>query len=253
MSSKVSSSRATAPRTARVMTHATTSYDSLDPDNASILVAGGGGVALQVTRKLKDMGSWVWLMQRTDVRKAEIEKMMAIVPRGDALVPADLQKVFDGIEEVDAVISCLGGTTADPRADGEGNINLIEAALKKGVKKFVLVTSIGCGSTKDACGEQVYNVLKPVLVEKDRAEAVLMAAKDKMTFVIIRPGGLSNDPATGKAVLTEDNTVCGSIARADVATLVCQAVFSTKSDNKILSALDNTKIYGPKQAEELKM
>ncbi|MEW5301024.1 MAG: hypothetical protein WDW36_003908 [Sanguina aurantia] len=236
MSSKVSSSRATAPRTARVMTHATTSYDSLDPDNASILVAGGGGVALQVTRKLKDMGSWVWLMQRTDVRKAEIEKMMAIVPRGDALVPADLQKVFDGIEEVDA-----------------GNINLIEAALKKGVKKFVLVTSIGCGSTKDACGEQVYNVLKPVLVEKDRAEAVLMAAKDKMTFVIIRPGGLSNDPATGKAVLTEDNTVCGSIARADVATLVCQAVFSTKSDNKILSALDNTKIYGPKQAEELKM
>jgi hypothetical protein len=43
-------------------------YD-LDPDNASILVAGGGGVALHVTRRLKNMGSWVWQLQRTDVRR----------------------------------------------------------------------------------------------------------------------------------------------------------------------------------------
>jgi nucleoside-diphosphate-sugar epimerase len=39
--------------------------------------------------------------------------------------------------------------------DSTGNINIIEAALAKGVKKFILVTSIGCGDTKDAPGEQV--------------------------------------------------------------------------------------------------
>ncbi len=47
---------------------ATIDYE-LDPDNASILVAGGGGVALNTTRRLKNMGSWVWQLQRTDVRR----------------------------------------------------------------------------------------------------------------------------------------------------------------------------------------
>jgi nucleoside-diphosphate-sugar epimerase len=65
-----------------------------------------------------------------------------------AAVPPD-------IEDVDAVISTIGGTTKDPSADSIGNINVIEAAAAKGVKKFILVTSIGCGDTKDAPGEQV--------------------------------------------------------------------------------------------------
>lgn len=240
------SARSAASRKGRPLTmRATASYD-LDPDNASILVCGGGGVALHVTRKLKDMGSWVWMMQRTDVRQKEIEKMMAFVPKGDALNKDDVQKVFDGIEEVDAVVCTLGGTTADPRVDSEGNINVIDAAIKKGVKKFILVTSVGCGNSKDAPGERVYNVLKPVLVEKDKAEAHLQAAgaDGKLTYVIIRPGGLSNDPASGKAILTEDASASGMITREDVATLVCKALFSKKADNKVLTAIDLTRTPG---------
>lgn len=68
----------------------------LDPDNASILVCGGGGVALHVTRKLKDMGSWVWMLQRKEDRRKDIEGMMAIVAKGDALNQADVEKVFAG-------------------------------------------------------------------------------------------------------------------------------------------------------------
>ena len=43
----------------------------MSPDNASILVCGGGGIALDVTRKLKDMGAWVWMLQRSDSRRYE--------------------------------------------------------------------------------------------------------------------------------------------------------------------------------------
>jgi nucleoside-diphosphate-sugar epimerase len=215
------------------------SYE-LDPDNASILVCGGGGVALGVTRRLKDMGSWVWMLQRTDTRKKEIEAMMAIVAKGDALNPADVARAFDQIDDVDAVVSSVGGTVADPRADGEGNINLIAAAAKKGVKKFVLVTSVGCGDSKAAPGEKVYAALEPVLKEKDRAEAALRAAAAQhgMAFTIVRPGGLVSEPATGNGVLTEDTAVCGSITRDDVAQLVIKALFSKKADGKTLTAVD---------------
>ncbi|GFR52137.1 hypothetical protein Agub_g14652 [Astrephomene gubernaculifera] len=238
-SSKVCNVRRSRAVTARAMA----SYE-LDPDNASILVCGGGGVALHVTRKLKDMGSWVWMMQRTDVRKAEIEKMMAFVPKGDALNKDDVQRVYDGIEEVDAVVCTLGGSVADPRVDSEGNINIIEGAIKKGVKKFILVTSVGCGDSKEAPGERVYNILKPVLVEKDKAEQHLKAAgaAGKLAYVIIRPGGLMSEPASASAILTEDASASGMIAREDVADLVVRALFSKKADGKVLTAIDPAKV-----------
>jgi hypothetical protein len=91
----LSSKARSVPRGRIFAMSAKASYE-LDPDNASILVCGGGGVALHVTRKLKNMGSWVWQLQRTDVRRGEIEKMMAIVAKGDALNKDDVQRVFDG-------------------------------------------------------------------------------------------------------------------------------------------------------------
>ena len=45
--------------------------------------------------------------------------MMAIVVKGDALNPDQVQKAFDQIEEVDAVVSTIGGTPADPQADSQ--------------------------------------------------------------------------------------------------------------------------------------
>ncbi len=51
--------------------------------------------------------------------RKEIEGMMAIVIKGDALQPDSIQKAFDQIEEVDAVVSTIGGTPADPTADSQ--------------------------------------------------------------------------------------------------------------------------------------
>ncbi|KAK9820970.1 hypothetical protein WJX81_003448 [Elliptochloris bilobata] len=222
---------------------------ALDPDNASILVAGGGGVALEVTRRLKDMGAWVWQLQRSDSRRAEIEGMMAIVVRGNAMSPDDVAKAFSQIEQVDAVVSTIGGTPADPTADSQGNINLIEAAARSGVKRFVLVTSIGTGDSKDAPPAQVYDILKPVLLEKEKAEQRLKEIGSDMEWTVVRPGGLKNEPGTGHGVLTESRDVCGAISREDVAELVVKALFSDNAANKVLAAVDAGQLYGEPKYE----
>ena len=51
--------------------------------------------------------------------RKEIEDMMAIVVKGDAMDKESLKKAFDSIEDVDAVVSTIGGTPADPSVDSQ--------------------------------------------------------------------------------------------------------------------------------------
>ena len=100
------------------------------------------------------------------------------------------------------------------------------------------MTSIGCGSSKDATPPSVYEVLKDVLTQKSKAENVLTKYYTNMNWTIIRPGGLVSEPETSMAILTEDTTAIGSIHRGDVADLIVQALSSKNTEKKILSAVD---------------
>lgn len=75
------------------------------------------------------------------------------------------------------------------------------------------------------------------------------AHADKMAYTIIRPGGLQSEPATGNGVLTADAGACGAITREDTAALVVKALFSSKTDNKVLSAVDKNKVSTPGPVE----
>lgn len=175
--------------------------------------------------------------------------MFAFLVKADAMDAEAVGKAMDAADGLDVVVSTIGGTTAQPQADGQGNINLIEQAVQRGVKRFVFVTSIGTGDSKDAPPKPVYETLKPVLLEKTKAEDRLKEFGEEMEYVIIRPGGLKSDPATGNGVLTEDVHVCGAIHREDVAELVCRAIFSDKAKNKVLSAVDKNQLFGEPQFE----
>lgn len=215
-----------------------------------IFLAGASrGVGREIANRLIAQNKKVKALLRTEATKAELETMGINIVLGDALNVAEVERSMLGDELIHAVISTIGGLPKDgERADYLGNKNLIDAAVKAKVKKFILVSSIGSGNTAGAIPPQAMETLRSVLLEKEKAEQHLIASG--LTYTIIRPGGLKSEAATGNGILTEDPRVAGTIHRADVADLVCRCLESEGANNKVLSAIDRNMMYGSPDFEE---
>ena len=220
-------------------------------DTSYIFLAGASrGVGREIAKCLTQQKLKVKALLRTEAARAELEAMGIEVVLGDALNVADVERAMLG--PISAVISTIGGLPKDgQRADFLGNKNLIDLAVKAGVQKFILVSSIGSGNSAAAIPPSALATLAPVLAEKEQAEKHLI--ESGLTYTVIRPGGLKSEPATGNGVLTEDPRIAGTIHRADVAQLVCRCLNSDRANNKILSAVDRQMIYGQPQFEELSL
>ncbi len=218
-----------------------------------IFLAGASrGVGREIVRCLTQQQLKVKALLRTEATRAELEAMGIKVVLGDALNVGDVERAMLGDEPIQAVISTIGGLPKDgERADYLGNKNLIDAAVKAGVQKFILVSSIGSGNSAVSLPPQALETLGAVLAEKEKAEKHLI--ESGIPYTIIRPGGLKSEPATGNGVLTEDPRIAGTIHRADVAQLVCRCLDSERANNKILSAVDRQMIYGQSEFEELSL
>jgi uncharacterized protein YbjT (DUF2867 family) len=220
-------------------------------DESYIFLAGASrGVGREIAKCLTEQHQKVKALLRSEETRPELEAMGIKVVIADALDAASVEQAMLPDEPIYAVISTIGGLPKDgERADYLGNKNLIDAAVKAGVQKFILVSSIGSGESAVALPPQAMETLRPVLLEKEKAEKHLM--ESGLTYTVIRPGGLKSEPATGNGVLTEDYKVAGTIHRADVAQLVCKSLLSEAANNKLLSAVDRQMTYGQTSFEEL--
>jgi nucleoside-diphosphate-sugar epimerase len=220
-------------------------------DASYIFLAGASrGVGREIAKCLIEQNQKVKALLRSEDSRPELEAMGIKVVIGDALDATAVEQAMLGDEPIHAVISTIGGLPKDgQRADFLGNKNLIDAAVKTGVQKFILVSSIGSGESVVAIPPQALETLRPVLLEKEQAEKHLI--ESGLTYTVIRPGGLKSEPATGNGVVTEDYKVAGTIHRADVAQLVCQCLASDAANNKILSAVDRNMTYGQASFKEL--
>ncbi|WP_026582163.1 SDR family oxidoreductase [Bacillus sp. J33] len=96
--------------------------------------------------------------------------------------------------------------------DLDGAVKTMEAAQKAGIERFVMVSAIQANNR-----EKWSDAIKPYFVAKHYADRMLESSG--LNYTIVRPGGLTDDPGTGK-IKAADNLERGFIPREDVAKTV---------------------------------
>ncbi len=95
-----------------------------------------------------------------------------------------------------------------------GSLKSIEGARKAGISRFVQISAI---NVDDPLPEDTAPVWRAYVEAKRDADAALR--QSDLDWTIIRPGRLTDDPATGLVALGPD-VARGDVTRADVAAVV---------------------------------
>lgn len=182
-----------------------------------IVIAGGHGqIALLLARRLADRGDQVVGMVRNpdhadDVRAGGAEPVVADMEEVDAGTLAG------HLTGADAVVFAAGAgpNSGGPRKDTVDRAAaalLADAATTAGVRRYVLISAMG--TDDPPAGDEVFAVY---LRAKAAAEADLRGRD--LDWTVLRPGGLTDDPATGRVALAE-HVDPGQVPRDDVAAVV---------------------------------
>lgn len=181
-----------------------------------VLVAGAHGqTARQLVRMLVEDGHEV----RGLVRKEE--QMPEVEADGAEPVLVDLEQeeaeggVGEAVEGCDAIVFAAGagpgsGAARKETMDYGGAVRLIEAAEKRGARRYLMLSAMGASDPESGS-----EAMQPYLFAKARADERL--EDSDLDYTIIRPGSLTDEEGTGRIDAAESLGRRGEISRDDVA------------------------------------
>jgi uncharacterized protein YbjT (DUF2867 family) len=145
---------------------------------------------------------------------------------------SDERDLADLIEGADAAVFAAGagpgsGAARKLTMDRDGAVRLIEACSRTGTQRYVIVSAMGARPGVE--GDDVFQVYLRAKFEADEA---LRASE--LDWTVLRPGGLTDDPATGLIALAPQ-LERGHITRADVAATIAAVL---GAPNTIGTSLD---------------
>jgi uncharacterized protein YbjT (DUF2867 family) len=181
-----------------------------------ILVAGGHGkVALRLLKILAEQGHQARGLIRDRAQAADLEAVGAVPVIGDLENDPTLEPYVKG---ADAVVFAAGagpgsGDARKRTVDLGGAVKLVNAAKATGIRRYLMVSSIGAQAPQSSGGSMV-----AYLRAKAEADEYLRASR--LDWTVVRPGGLTDDPGTGLVKVTTDLGSRGKVPRDDVAAVL---------------------------------
>ena len=199
-----------------------------------VAIAGGHGqIALRLAKILSERGDdVVGLIRNPD--HADDLKQAGAEPAVVDLEQASEDEVARAISESDAVVFSAGagpgsGPARKDTMDYGGAVKLIAAAKQAGVRRYVIVSSMG--ANPDAPGDDTFSVY---LRAKGRADDAVR--ESGLDATVVRPGTLTNDAGTRRVRLAE-SVPRGRVPRDDVAAVLAAVLDSPNSIGKTVDLI----------------
>jgi uncharacterized protein YbjT (DUF2867 family) len=187
-----------------------------------IVIAGGHGqIALRLERLLSAGGLQVVGIIRRPEQAADLREAGA-EPVVMDLESASVEEVSAVLRGADAAVFSAGagpgsGTARKDTVDRGAAVLFAEAAERTGVRRYVVVSSMGADAQHAGDGEfDVYLRAKGAADEDVRS-------RPGLDWTILRPGSLTNDAGTGLVQL-KASTGRGMVPRDDVAAVLAELV-----------------------------
>jgi uncharacterized protein YbjT (DUF2867 family) len=185
-----------------------------------VVIAGGHGkIGLLLEQLLAQRGDQAVGLIRNPAQAGEVSGTGAVAAVCD-LETASAEEVAALLDGADAAVFAAGagpgsGVPRKDSVDRGASVLLAEAAGRAGVRRFVQVSSMGAGQPPPEGTDAVFAAY---LTAKTAAEDDLRARD--LDWTILRPGGLTDDPGTGRVRLAAPPVPRGQVPRADVAAVI---------------------------------
>ncbi|MFC0429295.1 SDR family oxidoreductase [Kutzneria buriramensis] len=185
-----------------------------------VVIAGGHGqIALVLERLLSGRGDNPVGLVRNPAHADDLAVAGAEAVVCD-LESATADELAGHLKDADAVVFAAGagpnsGTDRKDTVDRAAAVLLAEAAVLAGIRRYLLVSSMGVGRPLAAGSDESWTAY---IAAKTAAEDAVRGYD--FDWTVLRPGALTNDAPTGRIRLETPGTTRGTVTRADVAAVL---------------------------------